>query len=260
MFEITTNQARKSTMATDKQNNSIKNQDYKAILAYILVLVRDIYDGVVPERIKNRRNICQQKMSDVEIIALTICGELLGVDSEHAWFNFAKKNLSGLFVSFCDRSRYNRTKKNLSDVIKLIFEEILTRLPKSDVGIIDSFPLPVCKFGRARFHKTFKGYSADYSYCASKKEYYYGYKVHLIVDEQGFPRGFGLTGASVDDRLMVDELLENMRLCFLIGDKGYIGLKTNRTNLIALERKNCKNPKLSDLGRQQIFNEVLIKF
>ncbi|SNT17953.1 hypothetical protein SAMN05446037_104816 [Anaerovirgula multivorans] len=36
--------------------------------------------------------------------------------------------------------------------------------------IIDSNPIPVCKFGRARFHRNFRGLGATYSNCPSKKE------------------------------------------------------------------------------------------
>ena len=37
------------------------------------------------------------KLSDSEIITISICGELIGVDSENAWFSFVKKNYHHLF-------------------------------------------------------------------------------------------------------------------------------------------------------------------
>ena len=41
-------------------------------------------------------------------------------------------------------------------------------------------PIPVCKFGRAYFSKLFKDIST-YGYCASKKETYFGLKLHEVL-------------------------------------------------------------------------------
>jgi hypothetical protein len=46
--------------------------------------------------------------------------------------------------------------------------------------LIDGLPSPVCKFARAHFTKVFKRVAA-YSYCASKKETYYGFHGHLVI-------------------------------------------------------------------------------
>ena len=35
--------------------------------------------------VSQRRNVDAAKMSDSEIITLSICGELIGMDSENAW-------------------------------------------------------------------------------------------------------------------------------------------------------------------------------
>nr|WP_170272330.1 hypothetical protein [Clostridium tarantellae] len=39
------------------------------------------------------------------------------IDSEKAWFSFVKKNFKELFPNIEDRSRFNRTKRNLYTVI-----------------------------------------------------------------------------------------------------------------------------------------------
>ncbi|MDR1093621.1 MAG: IS982 family transposase [Clostridiales bacterium] len=194
-------------------------------------------------------------MADEAIIALAIMGELLGMDSERCWYGFAKRNLSKAFGLFCDRARYNRTKRALLHMIGYMQQEIISRLPTSNIGIIDSCPLPVCRFGRAHFHKAYKGCGASYGYCASKKEQYYGYKLHLITDENGLPIAYDLTGANVDDRAVADELNAQAGKAVLIGDKGYIGLKLSLATMTALERKNAKNPQYSKEQRQLIFKK-----
>jgi len=152
----------------------------------------------------------------------------------------------------CERSRFNRIKRNLVSVTDELRNRLNTYISatNSQYRIIDSFLLPVCKFGRAHFNKSFKGYGADYGYCPSKKEMYYGYKVHVLCTLEGHVTDYVITPASVDDRAAIYELIENyQRPLTLFGDKGYIGdglaaelLSQYGVTLIAMKRDNAKNP------------------
>lgn len=109
-------------------------------------------------------------------------------------------------------------------------------------------PIPVCKFARAYFSKSFKDISS-YGYCASKKETYFGLKVHTLITIDGFISDFFLTSAGIDDRSAVFELTENMSSLKIIADKGYIDNslkcqleKEKDISLISLKRKNSKTP------------------
>ena len=44
---------------------------------------------------------------------------------------------------------------------------------------MDSFPLPVCQFGRAPYCHSFRGDGTEYGYCPSKKETYFGDKGYV---------------------------------------------------------------------------------
>ena len=238
----------------DEKYFSTKSRDIKAFALSIRQIVKEIYENTVPNCVKRRKNFDKRKMSDSDIIALSIVGELLGIDSERCLYGFAKRNLGGVFGQFCDRTRYNRTKRALIHIIGDIQKEIVSRLPTGGTGIIDSCPLPVCKFGRAHFHKTYKGYGASYGYCASKKEWY-GYKLHLIIDESGLPKAYTLTGANIDDRATAEELGEQAKCHTIIGDKGYIGKSLSKIKMIALERNNAKNPLYTRGQRQVVFRK-----
>lgn len=65
--------------------------DYSTIIAtfedFILLvyaIIDDLYQQFVPSSVSQRRNITSAKMSDSEIITLSICSELIGIDSEKA--------------------------------------------------------------------------------------------------------------------------------------------------------------------------------
>lgn len=230
--------------------NTGKIDDLKDFFTVVFVLIDDVYNEIIPSSIKNRRNVSESKLSDSEIISISIVGEAVTVDSEKAWFYFVKKNLKDLFPNICDRSRFNRTKRNLYSVIKEI-QKYFSKSPEFEndpIRIIDSMPIPVCKFARAYFSKCFKDIST-YGYCASKKETYFGLKLHALVTVDGFISDFFLTPAGVDDRLAVFELIEDKPSIKIIADKGYVDetLKCQLENeknilLLSLKRKNSKNP------------------
>ena len=142
----------------------------------IFVIIDDIYNEIIPIGIRNRRNIKDSKLSDSEIITISIVGELLTIDSEKSFFSLLKREYKELFPRLGDRTRFNRTKRNLHLVISKIRGYIseFMQLYSNNIRVIDSMPIPVCEFGRARFSKCFKG-EASYGICASKKETYFGF-------------------------------------------------------------------------------------
>lgn len=107
-------------------------------------------------------------------------------------------------------------------------------------------PIYACKFGRAHFHKTFKGV-AVYGRCASKKETYYGFKLHTLNTLDGYLTDYILTPANIDDRVSLWDLVENKTNLTLIADKGYIGeqhanalFNQRKITLITMKRNKTK--------------------
>jgi hypothetical protein len=150
---------------------NITISNLKDFVTVTFVIIDDFYHKVTPAHVKNRRNIDKAIMSVSEIITIALVGELLTIDSEKARFGFCSKNLRDLFPSFCTRTRFHRTRKSLFKVIDEIRKEITRFLNYryEQYKIIDSIPIPVCKFGRDRFHKTFS-HVATYGKCTSKRK------------------------------------------------------------------------------------------
>lgn len=83
--------------------------------------------------------------------------------------------------------------------------------------------LPVCKFGRAHYCHSFCTEGANYGRCPSKKETYFGFKVHALITLEGYISAFEITPASVDDREGLRDFAENHLGLVILGDKGYTG-------------------------------------
>jgi hypothetical protein len=113
------------------------------------------------------------------------------------------------------------------------------------ISFIDSTLLRSCHIKREKQHKTFKGI-AEKGQCSTG--WFYGFKLHLIINDKGELPDFILTPGNVDDR----DPLKNMDLHKRIfgkffADKGYISkdlfeqLFVDRVHLITKLRKNMKN-------------------
>ncbi len=133
------------------------------------------------------------------------------------------REYSKLFPKLGDRTRFNRTKRNLHSVINEIREYISLYIKSysNNIRVIDSMPIPVCEFGRAHFSKCFKG-EASYGVCPSKKQTYFGFKFHALTTIDGFLTDYVITPANVDDRNAVWDLCDKYNSISIIGDKGYI--------------------------------------
>lgn len=223
-------------------------------------VIDDLYKQFAPAAVSERRNRHQARLSDSEIITISICGELLGIDSENAWYSFVKKNYQHLFPKLCSRTRFNRTRRALIQTTELLRQKLacVFPVPASRYFVIDSFPLPVCKFGRARYCRSFRTDGANYGKCPSKKETYFGFKVHALITLEGYITAFEITPASVDDREGLRDLAEKHYGLTILGDKGYTGekllqdMKSNGICLMSLKPSNYRNNWSKEV-RQLIF-------
>ena len=242
----------------DNYNMQIENMEDFILISY--VMIDELYKQYAPQEVTKRKNVSKVKLSDSEIITISICGELAGIDSENSWYNFVKKNYRYLFPDLCCRSKFNRKRRDLLQVTELIREKLFRffNVGSHDYYIVDSFPLEVCKFGRAHFCRSFKSDGANYGKCPSKKETYFGFKVHALITLDGFITAFDITPASTDDREGLRDLMGEQYSLSVIGDKGYVGeqlredMEYQNICLLALKRNNSKI-RWSKPFRQMIF-------
>ena len=231
-----------------QNNNTTTIATFEDFMITVYVIIDDLYHQFAPPDVINRRHVSDARLSDSEIITISICGELAGIDSENAWFSFVKRNYRHLFPKLCSRSRFNRTRRALLQTTELLRQKMISvfPVPFSKYFVIDSFPLAVCKFGRARYCHSFRGYGADYGKCPSKKETYFGYKVHALITLEGYITAFEITPASTDDRDGLRDLVETQSNLVILGDKGYVGERLMQEMaekgicLMALKRSNSK--------------------
>ena len=107
----------------------------------------------------------------------------------------------GYIPQMLSKSRLNRRLHQIQDLIILLFHtlgELWKTLNLSSLYAIDSFPLAACdniRIPRAKLYQQeqFRGYTP------SKKRYFYGLKIHLMITQDGRPVEFFLTPGSFGD-------------------------------------------------------------
>lgn len=167
------------------------------------------------------------KLSDTEIIALSLCQECLSIDSENWFLAKLKSDYRSDFPNLVHITNYNKRRKRLAAWTELVNRRLATMLNEGeDVFMVDSIPVPVCKLAREKQLRVCrhdfetapdKGYSAVY------KQYYIGYKLHLTIGMNGVYQGMELTKASVHDVHYLNEVkYSGLKSCVLLGDKGYL--------------------------------------
>ena len=114
----------------------------------------------------------------------------------------------------------------------------------SGVSFVDSTPLAVCHNRRIQQHKVFAGVAARGK---TSMGWFYGFKLHLVVNDQGELLACQLTPGNVDDRVPVP-ILSKRLFGKLFGDRGYISQalfeqlwQNFQLQLITKLRKNMKN-------------------
>ncbi len=100
------------------------------------------------------------------------------------------------------------------------------------ISFIDSTPVRVCKNKRIKRNRVFKNIA---NVGKSTMGWFYGFKLHLIINDKGEILNFTLTQASTDDRepLKTQGFIKKL-FGKLYADKGYIGKELMLNLLIIL--------------------------
>ena len=199
-----------------------------AVAGVVQKIMKTLYDAHFPNA-EDRRPGRNPESPDSDILTLAWLLEYIGADSEHAGYQRLKVELETLFPCLPERSRFNRRRRNLSRASEVLRQALRTYLPKTEVFIVDSFPMPICDFKRAKTSKSelkwadASGTLATYGHCATKGlGTFFGFRGHLITTDAGVPIDFAIASGHIDDREVLGVLSQGGRYPIVLGDKGYV--------------------------------------
>jgi hypothetical protein len=118
--------------------------------------------------------------------------------------------------------------------------------------VVDSLPIPVCdniRIRRCRLYPLEEYGGAFRGYIATKRRYFYGLRVHLVVTGAGEPVEFSLVaGSEADVSVLKDLQLDLPEGSIILADKAYTDydyedlLEEVGLHLKAQRKKNSKRP------------------
>jgi len=228
--------------------------DFRDFCLVSYVIIDDIYQKLAPKFGLKPGPVSE--CSDSELITMAIVGECREWNKETTllanWRLFPD-----LFPRVPERTRFNRRRRALGEVINLLRRVLLAKLELAcdRLCIIDSLPIPVLNFHLVpRSRNDWKAYGAAFGKISSKKQTIFGYKLHLLVTANGVITDFVLSGANADDRHVAREWLSQHYDLKVLADKAYISAPiaqalatNNRLELVTLPKSNQKK----QVSRQQ---------
>ena len=165
----------------------------------------------------------KKKMSDLEVVALSLTAEFMSIDSENSLFKeINREQISNLI----ERSQFNKRRRKLFFFLEEVRTKLASRfLEFEDYFIVDSMPLEICKFSRHRRIKICKNEfetAPSKGFCASQNNWFYGYKLHGVCSINGIFHSLDITKAEVHDVHFLKNIKHQMSDCVLLGDRGYL--------------------------------------
>lgn len=170
----------------------------------------------------NHHEDIQCQMSDAEVLTTAIVSAMFfGGKIEYSRWCLHEQ---GYMPRMLSKSRLNRRLHRVKHLLVVLFRvmgEMWKELNDESVYVLDSFPIPACDNIRIRRCRLYQG-ERYRGYQSSKRRYFYGLKVHLLVTAQGEPVEFFLTPGSFGDVSGLDLFDFDLPEGSLIyGDKAY---------------------------------------
>jgi hypothetical protein len=141
----------------------------------------------------------QSQMSDAEVMTAGIVAALFFGGKHKVACDFLYEH--GYIPHMVSKSQFSRRLHRLDYLFVTLFQvlgESFKELNEESVYIIDSAPVAVCDNIRIRRNKIY-GDEAHRGYQASKKRYFYGVKIHLLVTKDHQPVEFFLSPGGFSD-------------------------------------------------------------
>ena len=158
----------------------------------------------------------------------------------------------GYIPGWVSKSRFNRRLHRLKDTVAIAFDflaQMWKTLDTDGIYVIDSFPVSVCDNIRIRRAKLYQD-ETHRGYQASKRRYFYGLKIHLMVTSAGQPVECVLTPGSISDVQVLKNYAYDLSPGSVVyADKAYndyeiedLLAEVEDIHLLPIRKKNSKRP------------------
>jgi Transposase DDE domain len=222
--------------------------DLSTFIVSVFCLIDDRLQG---RRIRQRGP--KPTLADSEVLTMEVVGGFLGIDTDGGIHAYFRRHYGEWFPTLkgVHRTTFCRQAANLWAVKRMLWKHLLGQVRfDPQISLIDSSPVPVCRFGRAYRCRRLAEESA-FGYDEMSKQTFYGLRVHFRVCWPGVIVGMDLAPADVHDLHMAEELLllEEAAKGWALADRNYWSpdlterLETEELRLLAPYKSKKKERK-----------------
>ena len=194
--------------------------DLDSLIIAVFCIVDDTLRRVVPGRLRRRGP--RPALRDSEVLTVEVVGEYLGLDRDAELFAYFRRHYSHFFPRLREvhRTTFARQAANLWKVKEALWQRLLPETGGDPRwAMVDSFPLAVCRFGRAPRSRRFRG-AAGFGKDHAAKATIYGFRLHARVCWPGVVTRLSLAPAGAADLALLEELTDGTTgVC--LGDRAY---------------------------------------
>lgn len=130
-------------------------------------------------------------LADAKVLTLEVVGVLLGLDQDAGIYRFFRQHYRAWFPALAcvHRTTFTRQAANLWAIKEQLWQFLSALVPHDPhIALIDSFPLPVCRFARAHRCRLFPGFGHD----EGARQIFSGFHCHIRLAWPGVIAGVAL--------------------------------------------------------------------
>jgi len=199
----------------------------------------------------------KSKLSDSEVISIMVFFHLKGYRClKHFYIHYVQKHMQSEFPETVSYNRFVELQSK-SVLPMVVFLQTCCLGKCSGISFLDSTVLKVCHYKREKQNKVFRGMAAK---GRGTMGWFFGFKLHIIINERGEIIDFLITQGNIDDRQpLKDKAFHDKVFGKIFADRGYIGkdlfekLFVDGIHLVTKIKKNMKN------ALMHIYDKILLR-
>lgn len=207
----------------------------------------------------------KNKLSKSELITIALIGHFDSIETDKKLHEYTMLHLNAYFKNVPCYAQFSRGIHSISNDLDLMIEILcqLNQTAEKDFYIIDSTALPVSKYDPLACPK----WASDQSTLGKNVfGYYYGFKLHIIINRSMEVVSCMITPANVHDvkMLAIESFIGKIK-GKLVGDKGYVcskkllkKLQSQDLDLIFKQRENM-DPYLNEFYKKELCQRQIIE-
>src|SRR5690349_12524772 len=195
--------------------------DLETLIIVVFCVVDDLVRDLCRERRLRQRGPAPV-LADSEVLTVEIVGESLGLGTDQGLHAYFRRHFGHLFPGLrrVHRTTFLRQAADLWVAKHALWRRLLAMTGHDPaVALIDSMPVPVCRFARAHRCRGFRGFAA-FGHDALAHQTYNGLRLHPRVAWPGVIAAATLAPANEADLAVAPQLLAGLA-GWALGDEGY---------------------------------------